>query len=199
MEKMKTRVKLMAGLALVAWIGAIVVAVAAPQLVPLGVEEKAQYGATHVLEAKFDDFAAWTTTNTSCTITSAIPIGSFIEFRLLKLDSAFDNALTNTFSMTVIAGTALDDDLFLASTELAKDGTEILTAVKRADEWTATMTATGSLASIGATIAATDYGDLYCTAATNILTKFTPSYSHMLSSNTVGKVRMYWRIFRYNE
>ena len=188
---MKMNVKMVALVALMAWIGAVVMAVAAPQLLPLAVEEKAQFGATHVIEVNYNDFSTYTTTNTSCVITSAIPAGSFVEFRLMKLESAFDNALTNTYSMTVIAGTAADDDLFLASQELASDGTEIFTAPRRANAVTVVDT------NMAATVST--FGELYCTSATNVLTKLAPKYSHMLSSNTVGRVKLYWRIYRYNE
>jgi hypothetical protein len=89
-------------------------------------EMAAHRGATHYALIKSSDFSAVTTTNTALSITNAINAKTGVEFVELMMDTAFDTGNTNyTGSVDLKIGDGSDDDLFLTSTELASDGTEV--------------------------------------------------------------------------
>jgi hypothetical protein len=93
---------------------------------PLGVPEMARWGATHVLEVSYADFAGTTATNTAKAITIALPAKTAAEFRAIILDAAFDTGNTNfTGSVALKVGDGSTTDLYLTTTELASDGTEV--------------------------------------------------------------------------
>lgn len=92
---------------------------------PLSVPEMARWGATHSLEFSYSDLTT-AATNTAQTITIALPAKTAAEFRAIILDTAFDSGNTNyTGSVLCKVGDGSDDDLYLTSTELASDGTEV--------------------------------------------------------------------------
>lgn len=93
---------------------------------PLSVPEMARWGATHSLEFDYADMVDSTETNTAETITIALPAKTAAEFRAIILDTAFDTGNTNyTGSVALTVGDGSDVDLYLTSTELASDGTEV--------------------------------------------------------------------------
>jgi hypothetical protein len=153
-------------------------------LVPLGIEDMARYGATHVLDVSYKDWVGYTTsTNTTAVNTNAIPAGSMVQFVLMKLDGAWD-CETYTDSLLIYSGWAADTDVFLESTELAKDGTEIFANV------TPIVQSEGTTVLYRAT-----WGWKYCTTATNILTTFKQnSHGSCISSNIAGRVRLFFNI-----
>jgi hypothetical protein len=145
----------------------------------LSAQEAAWWNASHVLEVDYNDFVGVTTaTNTTIVITNAVPAGSLVRFQLMKLDQAWDQP-TSTDSMLVYSGWAASTAGFLASTEIAADGTEIFAAV--------------TPMTVG--LVTTNGGWYYMTTATNILTTFAQSSSgSCISSNTAGKTRLFFRI-----
>jgi len=92
---------------------------------PLSALEAADTGANRVLIVDYADLTT-TTTNTAQTLTVSIPAKAAVRFVGMELVTAFDTANTNyTGSLAVIVGDGADDNLFLTSTELASDGTEV--------------------------------------------------------------------------
>jgi hypothetical protein len=115
-------------------------AAAATNILRLGTSEAAGWDATHVLAL---DAADLTTedTNTAQTISFDVEAGTYVRFMGMKLNRAFDSTDTNyTHSLAVKVGDGADDDFFLASTELAADGTEVWTKRVTAHGGTITIT-----------------------------------------------------------
>jgi len=140
--QMRKRKSCLSGLVMVA----LVLTFAAPAMaidwLALGVPEMAQHrGATHVAVIDYADLASYTTSNTAAVITNAILAKTGVEFVELMLDTAFDTGNTNyTGSVAVKVGDGSDDDLFLTSTELASDGSEVF--IKYGAPNSATITST---------------------------------------------------------
>lgn len=91
------------------------------------VSEQALYGASHIVEFEYSDFTE-STTNTAEAFTNvfAVPAKFSVECVGMVLEKAFDTGNTNyTGSCALKVGDGSDDDLFLTSTELASDGTEV--------------------------------------------------------------------------
>ena len=56
-------------------------------LVPLGVQDMARYGATHVLDVKYSDWVGYTgSTNTTAVNTNALPLGAMVKFVMMILN-----------------------------------------------------------------------------------------------------------------
>jgi hypothetical protein len=165
-------------------VSATVAGVTDKKLTVLGAEEAALWDATHVLEINYNDFVGLTTsTNTTTTITNALPAGTLVRFQCMKLDQAFDCA-TYTDSLLIYSGWAADADGYFTSTEIAADGTEVWSAV------TPIVQSEGTTVLYRAT-----WPWQYCTSDTNLLTTFKQnSYGSCISSNTAGKVRFFWKL-----
>ena len=100
---------------------------AAVQLVPLSVPEMAAKDATHVATVEWSDFTE-DTANTAETFNLAIPAGTAVELVAMVLDTAFNASVgdtNHTGSVLLEVGDGSDADLFLTSTELNADGTEV--------------------------------------------------------------------------
>lgn len=151
-------------------IGMIPVMAASLQLQALGVAASTMNGAaTHVVVVDWADFST-TTTNTPEANTVSIGAGTYVELVKMDLVRAFDTANTNyTGAFAVTVGDADDVDKYLASTEIAADGTEV---------WCAP----------GLT------GAYYATA-TNVLFTFTPNAEEATSANSAGEVEFYFRVW----
>lgn len=181
----------------------------------LSVEEMAAMGATHVAKYEYSDFAACTTTNTALTLTNSVAIAAkdAVECVGLVLEKAFDTGNTNyTGSVLLTVGDSSDADLFMTSTELASDGTEVWFKFGREDVETITSTVTKHTVSLtdtngvtalsmtNATVASTAAAGVTArkvyTAANNIIFTFTPNAEEALSANTVGSVKVYFRILK---
>lgn len=184
---------------------------------PLSVPEMAQWNATHVLEFDYSDLSASTATNTAKTITLALPAKTAAEFRAMILLEAFDTGDTNyTGSVAMKVGDGSDDDLYLTSTELASDGTEIF--VKYAPVVTTAATsvltpltkevfvagtedgtnfvtqAVVTNATVATSMMVTELGRKASTAAHNVVVTLTPNEEEALSANSSGKVKLFFRL-----
>lgn len=116
--------KFMAVVAVVGWLAQ---AAGAVTVWPATEQERAAYGATWVIEFTYGDLTT-TETNTAQTFTNVFPLVAKmgVECRAAVLATAFDSGNTNyTTSLALKVGDSSDDDLFLSSTELASDGTEV--------------------------------------------------------------------------
>lgn len=184
----------------------------AASLRPLLEQERAAMGATHVASVTYADFAAITDTNTALVITNLIASANMgVELVAMRLVTAFDTANTNfTGSLAVTVGDGSDADLYLASTELASDGTEVRVAYGRQDadtitstvtKQTVTLTDTNAVTAVvvtNATVASTGTvgvrGRKLYTTATPIFATFTPNAEEALGANTAGRVEFYFRL-----
>jgi hypothetical protein len=149
----------------------------AAQLVPLDSREAALVGATHVARFTYEDFAASTDTNTALVITNLSPIAAKeqVECVGMVLETSFDTGNTNyTGGMALKVGDSSDDDLFLASTELASDGSEVFVKSGRTDAETITSTVTKQVRTFLTgltlqTVSLTDTNGITALAVTNIV------------------------------
>jgi hypothetical protein len=107
----------------------------------LPTEGKAEWDATHVATLSYSDLTT-SATNTAQAITNVItvPADTGIECVGCRLVKAFDTGSAFTGSLALEVGTDADADLFLTSTELASDGTEVFAKYGRADIDTITLT-----------------------------------------------------------
>jgi hypothetical protein len=186
--------------------------------VPLSAQEAALMDATHVARVTFEDMAASTDTNTALVITNLHPFAAkdAVELVGMVLEQAFDTGNTNfTGSVLLTVGDSADADLYLASTELASDGSEVFFKYGRTDVPTLTVASTlttntliGLDASTNvatnviicvsakptATAAAGVLAQKVYTAADYLKLTFTPNLNEALSANTSGAVRLYFRV-----
>jgi hypothetical protein len=121
------------------------------------------------------------------------------------LRTAFDTENTNyTGSVLVTVGDGADADLYLTSTELASDGTEVWLkygrSVQAATSGVVTQVVAGVTNAITVLTALTDdsTGRKVYTADDEIEIVFTPNAEEALTANTSGEVRFYFRITRLN-
>jgi hypothetical protein len=167
------------------------------QWTQMGVAEMAEKHATDYVVIKASDFTQ-TATNTAEAFSNSIPTNCIVQFEYLALHTPFDNgtnAFTTSTALTIGDGTTAN--LYLESTELNVDGTEIL--FRPAVSMTTGTVLTNLIA------AATNYNStflrapaagvvgykVYTTAAPVVLT-FTPNSDEALSTLTSGEVRLYF-------
>lgn len=179
----------------------------------LSVPEAAAKGATHYMQFTWEDFTV-STTNAIQAFTNSIAAKTAVEFVGMILDVAADTGNTNyTGSCLIKVGDGSDDDLFLASTELASDGTEVW--VKYGPPNSATVSATttnlvylnasSNVVTNALTVAVTSAGTIgelsrkLYTAAGGIVATFTPNAEEALSANTSLSVRLYFREFSFGK
>lgn len=184
-------------------------AVAAPELRGLPAETRALLGATHEMVISYSDLTM-ASTNTAQTFTNAIPAKMAAQFVMLKLSTAFDTGNTNfTGSVLLSAGDGSDVDLFITSTELASDGTEVYLKYGPPNSVTIVATSTiltnvlyagitGNVTVVtGVTSAGTvgELGSQLYAADGSLIVTMTPNLNEALASNTSGKVTLYFKLF----
>ena len=200
--------KFMGVFALVLAIGAV--EAKAFQWGPLSVPEMAKYGATHFLEFTYKDFTV-SNTNTTQAFTNSINAKTAVQFVGLVLDQAFDTGNTNfTGSCALKIGDGSDDDLFLTSTELASDGTEVYVKFGPPNSYTITpsfqvLALTGTVQNVNvvtngtATATAVELSRKLYTSAGSIVSTFTPNGNEALADNTSGKVRVLFKLIEWGK
>ena len=125
------------------------------ELQPLSVPEAAAKGATHVAIIKYTDFTE-STTNTAQALTNAVTANTGVQCVGMHLEKAFNTANTNyTFSCAMKVGDGSDDDLYMASTELASEGTEVFVKFPPPHTYTVTSASTSSYVSVLTVVAVT--------------------------------------------
>ena len=141
----------------------------------LGAIEASQTGANRVYIVDYTDLTT-STTNTAQTLTVSLPANTAAVLTMAVLDTAFDTANTNyTGSLAVTVGDGSDADLFLASMELASDGTEV---------WKKYGQAASSLT----------LGKKVYTSADTLDFIFTPNTEEAVSANTSGAIKFYFLV-----
>jgi hypothetical protein len=226
------RMRQIAAAALVALLSCA--ALAAPEWQPLSVPEMAKWGATHVLIVEWNDLTT-SATNTAQLFTNSVVAKTAVECVGLLLDEAFDTGNTNfTGSLAIKIGDGSVDDLFLASTELASDGTEVFVKYPPLNTYTVAYTlqtntlvsavtngaalvtdgtnvftvvsnltvTSGSVISVSGITAASTAGELgrkLYTTAGSIISTITPNTQEAVDDNTSGKVRVYFKLFKFGD
>ena len=178
-------------------------------------------GATHVVELTYADLAESTNVNTSLTITNLLPVvaKTRVEFVGLKLLTAFDTGTANdTNSVGLVVGDGTDTDLYLTTTDLASDDTEVwlkFAALNSATISTSVTLARANVMSalttnfattlvsvvtnvyVTATATAGQLGSKVYTAGDTVDFVFTPSSTEALADNTSGDVLLYFRLLTH--
>lgn len=106
----------------------------------LTIAEQAHLGATHRVKITTADLTE-TTTNTAQTLGATFLVGAKqgVSVVAMQLPTVFDSISTNyTTSTLLTVGDGTDPDLFLTSTELNEDGTEVFLKFGRGSWLTAT-------------------------------------------------------------
>jgi hypothetical protein len=189
---------------------------------PLSINERSGVApATHQITYTYADFAAVTATNTALTSSNAVPANTLVRAVGMKLNTAFDTANTNyTGSVALTVGDGSTANLFLASTELASDGSEVyfkfaplasaavsqtiattnLIYASAADTngaVTAFKTNVVVASASAATSAITVLGEKFYSAAGNIVFTFTPTDTpEALDDNSSGSVTVYFQLIQ---
>jgi hypothetical protein len=206
-------------LAVLAWVAPAM----AWQWYALSVPEMAAHGgATHMAEFSWSDFTK-TNVNTAQTFTNTIPARKSLECIAMLLDTAFTIGTTNyTDSCLMKIGDGSDDDLFLTSTELASDGTEVFVKFGPPNTYTATSTpsttttnlvtlrpgatnvnqtvtnAVVKTVTVSTTTTAGELGRKVYAAQGSLVFTFNPDSNQALDSFAAGKVRVFFRMFEFN-
>jgi hypothetical protein len=193
---------------------------------PLTEQERANLGATHVATFTYADFTE-TTTNTAQTFTNVFAVAAKegVELVAMQLATAFDTGNTNyTGSVLVEVGDGADADLYLTSTELASDGTEVFLKFGRSVQaatsvistnvtgltlQTVTLDGTNATALVVTNVVATTEAQTRLSALTDDSTGrkvytaddkiefvFTPNAEEALSANTSGEVKFYFKVIK---
>lgn len=171
-------------------------------------QEKADTSANWVYTFKYGDFNV-ASTNTAETNTVNILAKQGFRVVAMTLPTAFDTGSSAlwTTSVGVVVGDGSDADLFLTSTELASDSTEVFLKYGRSGFQTlslntAIITNEAKSAAITNIYTAVTNATISQTEGTKVYTSddtidfiFTPSNEEMLSSNTAGEVRFYIEIW----
>jgi hypothetical protein len=168
-----------------------------------------KYGGTHCVTVKYSDFTE-TTVNTAETLTWNVLAKQGVELVAMELVTAFDSGDTNyTGSCLVTVGDGTDADLYLTSTELASDGTEVFWKFNPSYASTVTVTATTTnivylnaatntvtntlVSAVSAVAGPALLGKKVYTADDTVDFTFTPNSDEALTGNTAGEVRFYFR------
>jgi len=175
----------------------------------LSISEMARFGATHAWTLTYKDFAASTSTNTALAITNVVAANTAVFFKGMVLNDAFSVETTNyTGSCALIVGNGTDTDLFLASTELASDGSEVY--VKYGPPSTYAVTSASAsitnilgvtnatvatvVTNVTAAVTGTILGHVLYSSAGVIVATFTPNTEEALSQNVKGQVTLYLQL-----
>ncbi len=220
MKKQKCRMMVLAmALLMAGW-------ATAAEFRPLLEQERANLGATHEVTIKYSDLATGTTTNTALTLTNVFDVATNAAVQLvaMQLITAFDTGNTNyTGSLAVEVGDGTDADLYLTSTELASDGTEVWLKYGRSVQAATAAISTNVTGITLQTVSLTDTNAVTALVVTNVVVtsaaqtrlsaltddstgrkvytsadtidfKFTPNAEEAVSANTSGEVRFYFKV-----
>jgi len=159
---------------------------ASPILVPLSTDEAAFYQATHVAEITWRDLGSSTSTNTALVFTNALAANTYVECVGARLLVPFDTVNTTyTGSVALTVGVTDATTKYLASMELASDGTEVY--------WKPGIVTGTPDNPTNVTAVTVAPGTMFLTA-TNLTCTLTPNAEEALSANKQGKVKVYFRL-----
>lgn len=146
----------------------------------LSAMEQANTRATHRVVIKESDLTE-TSTNTAQTLGASFPVAAKmgVEVVAMQLVTSFDEGTTNyTGSCALTVGDGTDADLYLTSTELHADGTEVWLKYGRST-WLTAATTTGNFltncvattGTFGTNVSVTTSNLVYLNASTNAATQ----------------------------
>jgi hypothetical protein len=178
------------------------------ELKPLSTAERASMGATHYAEFTKASFGT-AATNTAEVFTNTVPAKRAVEFVGMVLNPAFEGLLTPTnhpaTSLALKIGDGSDDDLFMASTELASDGTEVFVKYGPPNAYTITPTLSKTaitndvinqvVTNVTAAATAGELGRQTFNSAGIIRFTFTPDADEATDDMSSGSVRVYFKVF----
>ena len=170
---------------------------------PLPEQEQAYIGATHVATIGYADLTD-TNVNTAQTLTNvfAVEAKQGVQLVAMQLITAFNAGNNATGSVAVIVGDGTDTDLYLTSTELNSNLTEVWLKYGRSVQAatsgviTNVIGATTNLVTVLTALTDDVTGRKLYTASDTIDFTFTPNAVNSLSQNTAGEVRFYFKIIR---
>lgn len=181
----------------------------AVEVIPLGTDEAARWGATHQIVITEADLTDTNTATFTQTLTGAtIRANTAIEPVALALWAPFGLATTSTnyTSTTVTVGDSDSATQFLTATEVNENGSEVYFKWATAQ---ATATTSTNLIYLGAatnvltnavlasaTAGTTELGRRYYTTANKLTFAFTGTTNYALSALTKGELRFYYRELR---
>ena len=173
------------------------VAMAAPKLQPLTVQEMARYGATDALVIEADDLTV-STANGSQTNTITVTGPCSWEYRGYRLDIPFD-ASSVTNAMTCALTVSLDSQALVSGLQIASDQWRPYKAVVPATVSVTTTTSgpdTNALVSVST--GTWPYSGTITNGATSTLTCIigAPGAAHTLNKTDTGQARVFFRIQR---
>ena len=221
MDKIKTWIVMPMALLVAGW-------ASAASFRPLLEQERANLGATHEVTIEYSDLAAGTTTNTALTLTNVFDVAAKqgVQLVAMQLVTAFDTGNTNyTGSLAVEVGDGADADLYLTSTELASDGSEVWIKFGRSVQAATSAISTNVTGITLQTVSLADTNGVTALVVTNVVAasaaqtrlsaltddstgrkvytaadtidfKFTPNAEEAVSANTSGEVRFYFKIVK---
>jgi hypothetical protein len=167
--------------------------------------EQARYGATRVYVVEHSDLTE-TNANTAQTLTVSVPAKTLVQLVSMELETAFDTANTNyTGSLAVTVGDGTDADLYLTSTELASDGSEVWKKFGALNSGTIAVTrqmgnvvygteTNSLLTNVVCTLTSVALNQKVYTTADTIDFVFTPNSDEALVANSVGKVKFFIKV-----
>ena len=170
---------------------------------PLPEQEQAYIGATHVATIGYADLTD-TNVNTAQTLTNvfAVEAKQGVQLVAMQLITAFNAGNNATGSVAVIVGDGTDTDLYLTSTELNSNLTEVWLKYGRSVQAatsgviTNVIGATTNLVTVLTALTDDVTGRKLYTASDTIDFTFTPNAVNSLSQNTAGEVRFYFKVIR---
>lgn len=164
---------MMTGLMVLVTLAGVSLAGPTAALRKLTINEAADRGATHAVTFRYSDFATYTGTNgTYYTNTAAFPVlaKQGVELVAMVLTTPFEYTATNGLSSILVeVGDGTDTDLYLTSTEICVNGTEVFLKFGRAggqSDSVATATATSVTTNFVQATAAGGAGTLSTNAVT---------------------------------
>lgn len=191
--------------AIIAAVALITATTQAQELIRLDSLESAAYGASYVTIIDYGDMTSWTQTNGTHGITSSVPAKVGLTMAGMILETAFNDsialgaasAVTNSILLTI--GDGSDTDYYLASTQIAADGTEVfvqfapLGAAMTLQTGTVTNNGGSPAVAVVTNVATALQGQKYYSAAGSVVYTFTGSGGNIPANLTAGKLKVYWR------
>lgn len=168
----------------------------------LSVPEMTQWDADTCVTVNYKDFSKFTGSNTTYTMTNvlAIAAGNTLELRAFVLDKAFAGAThTNTYtnSLTVAVVDAGSTNSIMAATQIHAEGTEVWFKLPYVLS-TLTYLTTGATTTT-AVVVTSPAGNKYYTAANYVNLDFATGAEHIMSADTAGSFRLYFRTHKLND
>jgi hypothetical protein len=170
---------------------------------PISSQEAAQWGGNYLFTWTHNDLTN-TTTNATQTFTLPVVSNSSVELAVFVLDEACDSGDTNYTGSTLLhIGDGTDADLYLTSTELNVDGTEIWFKLPPVNSNTVTLTlqtgvhtndARAVVTNATLTVAEALLGGKVYTVDDTVDVVFTPNAEESVSALSNGAGRAYFRI-----